>query len=206
MRALGVFFYTTILVIIGLLMMVFSVAFSFEKLQPLCEKYISNTLLIIQGNANYRIIIFLSGLLLILISFSLAQLILSRFQREKTIAFSTPSGKITVALTAVEDLIRRLSNLISEVKELRPTVIANRKGIIIVDLRVILKSEANMPELTSRLQEMTKSEIQRVLGLEQEPVINIHIAKIASIEEKDKKRKEFDKQEPTIPFSGYGRV
>jgi hypothetical protein len=32
------------------------------------------------------------------------------------------------------------------------------------------------------------------------------VAKIISVEEKEKKKKEIEKEEPTIPFSGYGRI
>jgi uncharacterized alkaline shock family protein YloU len=146
---------------------------------------------------------------LILISFSFAQLILGRFQRERTIAFTTSSGEVTIALSAVEDLIKRLGRIIPEIKELRPDVIANKKGIM-VDLRVTLGSEANIPELTSRLQEITRSKIQEVLGIEEQIIIRIHVAKIIPVEEKERKRKEQEKEESTSstipPFSGYGRV
>ncbi|MFA5287364.1 MAG: alkaline shock response membrane anchor protein AmaP, partial [Candidatus Omnitrophota bacterium] len=144
-------------------------------------------------------------LLLILISFSFAQLILGRFQREKTIAFSTASGEVTIALSAVEDLIRRLAGIIPEIKELRPDVIATKKGII-ADLRVILRREANIPELTSRLQDITRSKIQEVLGVEEQIIVKIHVAKIAPMEEKDKRKKNSEKEEPAVPFSEYGRA
>ena len=198
MRILGIIFYATVITLIG----VAFVIFAFHKLEP---QEVSDFLSYIQSNFSSRLIVGLSGLLLVLISFSFAQIILGRFQREKTIAFPTSSGEVTIALTAVEDLIRRLSSVIPEVKELRPNVVA-KKGTVVVDLRVALKTGSNMPELTSRMQEMIKSEIERVLGLEQEPIVNIHIAKIVSTEERDKKRKEPEKQEPTIPFGGYGRV
>jgi uncharacterized alkaline shock family protein YloU len=152
---------------------------------------------------NSRIVIGLSGALLILVSFSFARLILGRLQREKTIAFDTANGEVTIALSAVEDLIRRLTGVLPEIKELRPDVIAGKNGIS-VDLRVVLKKEANIPELTSRLQEITKSRIQEVLGIEEQINVKIHIAKIATVE--DKKRKEVEKEEPTAPLSGYGRV
>jgi uncharacterized alkaline shock family protein YloU len=149
------------------------------------------------------LIVGLVGVLLILISYSFAQLILNRFQREKTIAFSTSSGKVTISLSAVEDLIRRMSSIMPEIKELRPNVIATKKGIR-VDLRVTLKSEANIPELTSRLEEIVKSKLTEVLGLEEQVFVNTHVAKISLVE--DKKKKETEKQDPGIPFSGYGRV
>ena len=195
---LGILFYAVVLILIGMILIVFSVNF----LQP---QDINNLLAYIQYNINSRIIVGLSGLLLIVISFSFAQLILGRFQRERTIAFTTASGEVTIALSAVEDLIKRLAGVLPEIKELRPDVIATKKGII-VDIRVVLKSEANIPDLTARLQEITRSKIQEILGLEEQIIIKIHVVKIISIHDTDKKRKESEKEEPTIPFSGYGRT
>lgn len=206
MRTIGILFYTAVLVFIGLLMMVFAVVFSLDTLQPQCIKYINDILLYLQTSVNYRIIIGASGLMLILISFSFAQLILARFHREKNIAFTTASGEVTISLTAIEDLIKHFVVILPEIKELSPDVIATRKGSIIVNLKVVLKSEANLPELTARLQEITKSKIQEVLGIEEQIIIRIHIAKIISREEKEKKKREVEKDEPTIPFGGYGRV
>jgi len=196
---LGILFYAIIIILIGVAMIVFS-------LNILHPRDIYDLLQFTQGNPNTKIVMGLSGLLLILISFSFAQLILGRFQREKTIAFNTAAGEVTIALSAVEDLIRRIGGVMPEIKELRPDVIATKKGIV-VDLRIILKSEANIPELTSRLQETTRSRIQEVLGIEEQIIIKIHVTKIISAEEKEKKGKEpEEKEETTIPFGGYGRT
>ena len=195
---LGIFFYAAVIILASLALIVFSL----NILQP---QDINNLLLRVQGSINSRIITGLSGLLLILISFSFAQLILGRFQREKTIAFTTASGEVSISLSAIEDLIRRLAGVVPEIKELRPDVIATKKGII-VDLRVILRKEANIPELTSRLQDITISKIQEVLGVEEQIIVKIHVAKIAAIEEKDKRKKDSEKNEPVAPFSGYGRA
>lgn len=195
---LGIVFYSTIIILVGLSMIGLSL-----NLIPM--QNINNLLAYLQNSANLKIILGLSGFLLILISFSFAQLILGKFQREKTIAFSTASGEVTVALSAVEDLIKRLTGIIAEIKELRPNVIASKKGIE-VDLRVILKSEANIPELTSRLQEITRSKIQEVLGLEEQIFIRIHIAKIITPEEKERKKKDNEREDPAVPYSGFGRI
>ena len=195
---LGILFYAVVLILIGMILIIFSV----NLLQP---QDINNLLAYIQYNINSRIIVGLSGFLLIVISFSFAQLILGRFQRERTIAFTTSSGEVTIALSAVEDLIKRLAGVIPEIKELRPDVIATKKGII-VDIRVVLRSEANIPDLTSRLQEITRSKIQEILGLEEEIIIKIHVVKIIAAQDTERKRKELEKEEPTIPFSGYGRA
>jgi uncharacterized alkaline shock family protein YloU len=195
---LGILFYTAVLVLIGIVLIIFSL----NMLQP---QDIASMIGYIEYSVNSRIIIGLSGTLLILISFSFAQLILGRLQREKTIAFTTSSGEVTIALSAVEDLIKRLTGIIPEIRELRPDVIATKKGIV-VDLRVILKSEANIPELTARLQEITRTKIQEALGLEEQIIIRIHVTKIVFGEDKDRKKRESEKQEPPIPFGGYGRV
>jgi uncharacterized alkaline shock family protein YloU len=205
MRTLGIIFYASILILIGIALIFFAIVFSFNRFQPQCIDYVINFLTYVQNSPYARVILFLSGILLILISFSFAQLILGRFQREKTIAFATSSGEVTIALLAVEDLIKRLVGIIPEIKELRPDVKATMKGIV-VDIRVVLRSEANIPELTARLQEITKSKIQEVLGLEEEIIIKIHVAKIISIEEKERKKREVEREEPKIPFSGYGRL
>lgn len=195
---LGIIFYSVILTLIGLTLVIYAV----NILQP---QDINAILLYTQTNLNSKIAIGVAGLLLILLSFLFAQLILGRFQREKNIAFATSSGEVTISLSAVEDLIKRLAYIIPEIKELRPDVIATKKGIV-VDLRLVLKSEANIPELTTRLQDITRARIQEVLGIEEQIIIKIHVTKISSTEEKDRKKKEIEKPEATIPFGDYGRV
>lgn len=207
MRTFGILFYTAVLILIGLKAILLAVALSFSGTQQQCIGLIENTLFYLQTSTNARIVLGLTGFLLILISISFAQIILARFQREKTIAFTTQTGQVTVSLSAVEDLIRRMSNMLPEIKELKPNVRATKKGSIIVDLRVVLKAEPNIPEFTTRLQEIARSKIQDVLGIEEQVVIRIHIAKIISHEEKDRKRKDFDgPNQTTIPFGGFGRV
>ena len=195
---LGVLFYSIVIVLVGLGLIAF-------VLNILPYDTVISFMAYAQNSINLKVIIGLSGLLLILISFSFAQLILGRFQREKTIAFATSSGQVTVSLSAVEDLIKRLAGIVPEIKELRPNVIATKKGIE-VDLRVILRSEASIPELTARLQEITRSKIQEVLGLEEQIIIRIHIAKIISIDDKDRKKKGDGSPESTLPFAGFGRA
>jgi len=178
------------------------ILFSLNLLRP---QDIIDLLVYVQNTANSRIIVGLSGVLLILISFSFAQLILGKFQREKTIAFTTSSGEVSISLSAVEDLLRRIGSTLPEIKDLRPNVVATKKGIV-VDLRLVLKSEANIPELTGRLQDITRSKLQEVLGIEEQIIIKIHVAKIVAREEKERRKKEPQEEQPAIPFGGYGRV
>lgn len=201
MRVFTILFYAGFLILVGIALMAFSLGLSLNLLRP---QFITDLIAYLQYSFNIRLIIGFSGLTLILISIYFAQVILGRFQREKTIAFTTATGEVTIALSAVEDLIRHFVLIMPEIKELKPDVVASKKGIF-VNLRLVLKSEANLPELTSRLQELTKSKIQEVLGIDEDIVIKIHIAKIISRDEKER-RKEIDKEESAMPYGGYGRV
>jgi len=158
MRTIGILFYNFIIDLIGIFLMAFAALLSFARLQPVCVKYVNDFLIFAQASLNARIIIFLSGFLLILISHSLAQLILSRFQREKTIAFATPSGEVTIALSAVEDLIRRVGSLLPEIKELRPDVRATKKDTIITDLQ-LMHADQRIQRLQHQVREARQTNI-----------------------------------------------
>lgn len=203
-RALGVYFYSAVVILNGLLLIFLALFFSYAKNIQTYD--VISFFTYIQNNLSFRIALGVSGTLLIVISIWVADAILGKFQREKTIAFPTPSGEVTIALSAIEDLIRRLAGQIPGIKELRPDVIAKKGGNIIVDLRVILKSEANIPELTERLQEVTRSKIQEVLGVEGQIIIKIHVLKISQSEERERKRRESEIEEPKLPFNAYKRI
>lgn len=194
----GVIFYTLVLSFIGGLIIWFSMHWlPLEDVLGLLE--------LAYTNFNLRIIIGLAGLLLILISFSFFQLILGRMQKEKTIAFNNPSGQVTVSLSAVEDFVKRLTSQISEIKESRPNVIVDKKGIQIM-LNIILREAMNIPEITLKLQELIRGKVQEILGVEEDILIKIHVVKIVTPEEKEKKKitdKAANKEEPVIPFQGY---
>lgn len=174
--------------------------FAFDIITP---SMISDILLEIRHQPNSRFILSLVGALIILINYWFMQSVIGKMQREKNIAFPTPSGEVSIALGAVEDLIRRLALKVPEVKSLRPDVVVGKKGIV-VNLRVDLRSETNIAELTERLQELVRSKIQDMLrGIDEPVLVRIHVAKIISSE--DKKKQDSEPKEPVIPFYGYGR-
>ena len=196
MSVFGVIFYTMIFFLIGSLLIAFALGWlDVQQIYKIVEYA--------QISLNSKITTGLIGLLLILISISFAQLILGRIEKEKTIAFSTPTGQVTIALSAVEDLIKRLTQNIAEIKEMRPDVIANKRGVE-VKLRVVLHSEVNIPDLTGHLQEIIKTKIQEMLGIEEQITVKVHVAKIVTHGEK--KKKDSTTEETIPPYSGYRRT
>ncbi|MBN3038819.1 MAG: alkaline shock response membrane anchor protein AmaP [Candidatus Omnitrophica bacterium] len=202
MRALAMFvtfICTLIFTVIGALL--FSFSFDVFTLQNLTE-----FLRYIYQFEDINLIIGGTGLFLAIASIFTAQICLGKLQREKTIAFSNPDGEVTVSLTAIEDFVRRLSTSIVEIKDLRSNVIAGKKGIEI-NVRVSLWADANIPETTSAVQDIIKTRIQEILGIEDPIVVRVHVGKIVpKAERKRPKKKESDEETP--PFRGsieYGK-
>lgn len=181
------FFYTLVFLAIGCILIALSLnIISLNEVMRAMEYSYNVT--------NVRLAIGAIGLLLIIYSLVAVQLALGNLQREKTIAFENPSGRVTISLSAIEDFIRRASTQIPEVKELRANVTANKKGIHITN-RVTVYSDANIPNTTERIQSILKNRIQEMLGIEETINIKVHIAKIVAKEKKESKFPKIEKGE-----------
>lgn len=188
------FFYTLVFLAIGCGLIVLSLnIISMDEIISAIE-YAYSTL-------NVRLMVGLVGLLLIIYSLVAVQVTLGTIQREKTIAFENPSGRVTISLSAIEDFIRRTAAYIPEVKELRPSVTANKKGINIIN-RVVIYSGANLPGTTEKMQSILKSKLQEMLGIEEPINIKVHIAKIAAGEGRENKSQKVEKKEEKPPYRG----
>jgi uncharacterized alkaline shock family protein YloU len=191
MRFLGgltLFFYTLVLFLVGGAFIVIAL-----ELVPLDTVKI--TLDTIYMAPNTRMIFGVTGILLICISTLVALIARGKIQREKTIAFENPDGQVTISLTAIEDFIKRSLKQLPEVKDLRPSVRANKKGITIIN-RVVLFSEVNIPETTEKIQSIVKSGVQDMLGVEEPINIRVHVIKIVHKEGAVKTVKKEDKTQP----------
>lgn len=187
---LTLFFYTLVFFLIGSLFVVMS-------LEVVSLETIKDTLDLIYTTTNMRLALGVTGVLLILISLLVIQITMGRLQREKTIAFENPDGQVTIALSAIEDFIKRSIKQMPEVKELRPAVRAGKKGISITN-RVILFSDVNIPETTEKIQNIVKARVQDMLGVEEPISIKVHVIKIVHKDEgaKNAVKKEDKPQSP----------
>ena len=146
-----------------------------------------------------RLVFFLTGAGLILLNWMYAELTLARFWRQKTIAFETTDGQVTVSLAAIEDFIRRTTEELPEVKELRSDVVA-RKGVIVVRARAVLWAGAHIPEAAERIQSVVRSKVQEMLSGIEEPVqVRVHVAKIVH---RDGKKSDRRAVQYVPPFRG----
>ncbi len=185
LSGLVLFFYTLVFVIIGGLFIVVA-------LNLIPQEAIMDTVNTLYTALNLRLALGLTGALLIFISVVVVQITIGKVQREKTIAFENPDGQVTIALSAIEDFIKRALKQLPEVKELRPNVKAGKKGISIIN-KVVLFSDINIPETTEKIQNIVKTRVQDMLGVEEPISIRVHVVKIVHKEEAPKNPKKDDK-------------
>lgn len=183
---LVLFFYTVIFLLIGGLLIAIS-------LNLVLQEQIIEVLNNAYAAPNIRLTIGLVGILLVFICIMVVQVTVGKIQREKTIAFENPDGQVTISLSAIEDFIRKALKQLPEVKELRPNVRAGKKGITILT-RVTLFSDINIPEITEKIQNIVKTNVQDMLGVEEPINIKVHVVKIAHKEDTSKNMKKDDKQ------------
>ncbi len=195
---LGLFFYmfTIILLSSGIAIFVFHWV-GFQDVQ--------DVLWIIYNEEKFRLIFGALAAVLLIKNHFYARAISGAHQKEKTIAFDNPSGRVSVSLAAMEDLIRRVVARIPEVREARPLIVATGKGLEI-STRLVLNTEANIPEITARLQDLIKRKIQDTIGIEETVIVKIDVVKIIPEDRGAKRNKNKENNnidEPTVPFQGY---
>lgn len=190
------FFYTLILVLLGACLIL--VAFN---LIP--KEQLTSAINLVYIKPNLRLVTGFTGLLLIAISLLIIQIAISKMEREKTIAFDNPDGQVTVSLSAIEDFMKRMARQVPEIKELKPKVIATKKGIV-VDAKVTLYSEISIPNITEKIQSIVKNRVQDMLGIEEAIIVRVHINKLAHKDESKKKSaKKKGKAQPQEEVAQY---
>ena len=125
--------------------------------------------------------------------------------KEKVIAFDNPSGRVSVSLGALEEMIKRKIGRVSDIKDAKATISATRKGLL-VKVKLILCSEVNIPEISSRIQNLVMRKVQDMIGMEEPVRVAVFVGKILPAKAKDKHESKIDleeKEEVNVPFQGY---
>jgi len=187
-----------------LLFLSFSIAFF--AMNILTVSFVNEFLTFAYYDMDLRIMMgVLSGMIL-LMNFIFYRAFSGKTAKERIIAFDNPAGRVTVSLQALEDLVKRILIKSTEITDAKPRLSVSKKGINIT-IRLILKSDVNIPALTSRVQEVIKSKIQDTIGIDEDVDISIFVGKIipeeAAFEIQKEKRKPQDDKDVQVPFQGY---
>lgn len=146
------------------------------------------------------------ALMILIVNYVFYRVFTVNVHRDKIIAFDNPAGRVSVSLMAMEDLVKRTLYKISEIKEVKPAISASKKGLH-VRIRLTLRSDMNIPELTSQVQDTVKRKIADTIGLDEPVLVSIYVGKIIPESTVDKREPELpettEKKESPIPFQGY---
>jgi uncharacterized alkaline shock family protein YloU len=142
-------------------------------------------------------------------SFVFYQTISLKEVKDKRIAFDNPSGRVSVSLLALEELVKKTASKLHDIREIKAAVNASKKGGIQVSMRVTLRSDMNIPELTSHIQDVIKRKIIDTIGIDESVNVSIYVSKILAesgkSDSKDTEPQDLDNDtdEPNIPYQGY---
>ncbi len=106
---------------------------------------------------------------------------------EQAISIQNPEGEVRITFGAIEELLKKASRKIEGVRELKPNVNAGKKGLEIFN-RISVEAGASIPEITTRIQDVIKTQIKGVLGIDEIGTIRTYVNKIIT-EETDKEEK-----------------
>ena len=161
LKRIAVLFYVTMILFLGsfVLLFVFNYIDARSIHQLLSMVYFDETLRIIFG---------ISASALLVINYVFYRVFTINNRKGGTIAFDNPSGRVSVSLLAIEDLIRRTVSKTPEVRDVKSRVWASKRGLQI-RTTLALRAEGRIPEVTSRVQEIIKKRVQDAIGLD-EPI------------------------------------
>ena len=192
LQVLSIIFYTVIFIIIGTGFIAISLDFiELNEVMAFYESY------------NLKTSVGLVGALFILVGLLITHFTFGGIQRERTIAFNTPDGQVVISLSAIENFVKKLANQLPEIKDMRSSVFASKKGVNI-STRISLWSDANIPDVTERIQSIIKNKVQDMLGIEESITTKVHVIKIVHRENGGpRKQQEEEGSSPQPPYRNY---
>jgi len=152
------------------------------------------------NDQNIKLGLGIVGIIFVAVGIITTKVSLGKLQREKTIAFDNEDGQVIVSLAAIEDYIRRAVKFLPQVKDLKSVVTAGKKGITVTS-RATLYSDANIPDVTEKIQGLVKTKLIEMLGIAETITIRVHVVKLASrtVKEELEEKKENGVLSP-VPF------
>ncbi|MCD4781408.1 MAG: alkaline shock response membrane anchor protein AmaP [Candidatus Omnitrophica bacterium] len=196
---IAVLFYVLVVFILSVFMLL-------AALNKLNVEHLAQIVQFIYFDMSSRIMFGWLAVAMIMITIAYYRMFVLNSYADNIIAFDNPSGRVSVSLTALEDIVRRTIVKRAEIKDARIDMKVHRKTLI-TKVRLILCSEVNIPELTSKIQDVVKNKIHNTIGIAEKVDITIYVGKIIPGKVKEKLKDEAPEEEhhvdPAIPFQGY---
>jgi len=113
-------------------------------------------------------------------------------KKEDCIAFDSAEGEVVIAVSAIEDFVKRVTDKFWEVKDAAPTIEPRDDGVG-VEIKVVLWDDKNIQSTTSKIQKTIRNQIQDFFGLANVHQVKVFVMKTVSREtapEKEAREKE----------------
>ena len=150
----------------GLALLLVAVGFfSLEAARLMVDAYAAQA-----GSLNFRLLVGCVGLLVFLVSL---RLIIgfnkrSKAQKEPTATVATIAtgdyGTVQISLAAIDAMVQRHCRTNNKVRE-TTSMVSTRDGGVAISLKLVLLSDANVPEVTAELQKSLKEYIEGLTGI-----------------------------------------
>lgn len=148
--------------------------------------------LYLSSGANARLVVLLLGFLLILLCLRYIQSVIT--VNEKIIY--SPQGKISITLSALEDIIKKTLEEKKEISQVKPRIILHKRSVEVL-IKANLAAEINLIDLADEIQDKIKNKLIRILGEKETITVKIKIKKLVT------SSRAFDDAEPETPFRNY---
>lgn len=203
LQRLCLLFYATFVMYVS----IFWIAISIGKLNY--DEYVK-LIYLICTDENLKYLTGMAASFLLVINYLLYRILSVNVRQDKIYSFENPNGRVSVSLFALEDLIRRMLLQFVEIKDVKPTIRITNKGFQ-VKVPLVLKSEFNIPEITTRVQLEILKKIKETIGVEETIKVAVYVGKIYPTRFKERidkaekiESKDDENKGPIVPFQGYG--
>lgn len=173
-QRLGLFFYVSFVAYVCFFWIIIVDDQFFDNIQY--QDYI-HYLQVIFSSGYLPNLIMLTAVFVMLLNLLFYCLLSTSVKRDRVISFDNPNGRVSVSLYALEDLVKRTILQFDEIKDNKPTIrVASR--VLRIRVPIVLKSDVQIPEVTSRVQAEVLKKIRDTIGGSQKIDISVYVNKI----------------------------
>ncbi|MFH1504282.1 MAG: alkaline shock response membrane anchor protein AmaP [Candidatus Omnitrophota bacterium] len=190
------FLASLIYVILSLTLGSFLIASSFKLIDPgVALTYLKNDIF---SNPALHSALLSVGIIITLFCLRYIQTVFSRSKKNKSVAFESPQGSVSITIFAIEDMLKKMLEKRTEIANIKPKVVL-RKRWLELNAKGVLVTEVNLVDLIKEIQEKVKEKIQTILGADKKIKVNLEIRKVSSSSSSSSE----EELEPKVPFRNY---
>ena len=169
-KRVGVIVYMLLMLAVGISLLLLSLGI-------VTPDSLSDALYAVGEDIAYQVTLGVIGAIFIIVGIIAPYRIEKKLKKNRVVSFQNQDGEVSVSLSAIEEYIRKIAKGIPGIKDIKPRVDINKKGIDIIT-NLSMSAGANIPEVTERIQMEVRSKVQGMLGVEETININVNIDKI----------------------------